>query len=905
MKIDIKNTLFLIDGSGFLYRAYYGVKPLHTSQGVPVQAVYSFCRMIKKLMNQFHPHFMALVWDSKGKTTRHTIYPEYKQTRQEAPSDIFEQKNTILEFADLIGLASVAKEGVEADDLIYSIAKECSDAGGNVVVVSSDKDLLQILNEKITLFDPFKDRFFEQADAQELLGFPVEHLPLFYGLVGDASDNIPGVAGIGKKTAQDLAVRYSSMEDLYAHLDDPAIAERTRRALLADRDNAFLSRDLFLLVYYPLNTLKELFVFDEKKWSHARSLFATCEFRSLVAEIDKGANGGLSVEHKLEALKKYNFITVTTEPQLIDLVSKIKKEKLFAIDTEGTRLQPLESKLVGISICFQEGTAYYIPFGHLVNEVQLTQEQVFAHLKPILEDEQYRKYMHHAKFDLLALYAHGIDVKGLHFDTMIAAHLLAQDWQRVGLKALSAYYFKEEVPSFKEIVMDHGYTNFSQVPLALATVYSACDAHQTWRLAQILIPDLKTQHIDPLYYTLELPLVQVLFEMERMGIIFDVALIKAVDKKVSQELEIVKQQILDFWTITDTALNINSRQHIQKLLFEILGLPVQKKSPKGGASTDQEVLEELAKMHPAPALIVRYRELFKLKSTYIDALPTYVSPHTKRIHTTFSQTSVATGRLSSSEPNLQNIPVDSGYGIEIRAAFKPEQGHLFLSADYSQIELRVLAHLSQDKALLRSFLEGADIHAQTAARLFDVSLSQVTNEQRQLGKRINFSILYGLTPYGLSKDLDIPLSDAKKYIERYFAQHPGVSAWMEKVIEQTVAQGYVETVWGRRRYIPGIYEKNKVLYDQARRVAINTVSQGTAAEIMKKGMLDLHAVLKRDFPQVYMVLQIHDELLISVPRDMIYKIEPVVKEILEKVVTWTVPLVVSTRVGADWKEVTK
>jgi len=906
MNFDPEKTIFLIDGSSFLYRAYYGIKPLHSPAGKPVQAVFSFCRMIKKLITMFHPQYLVLVWDSKGKTVRHEMFPAYKATRQAPPSDLFEQKEKIIEFADLIGLKQVAQTGVEADDLMYSIAQERALEKDLAVFVTSDKDMGQAISDHIVMFDPFKEQFIAKEAIEAQMGFPVERLSLYYALVGDASDNIPGVAGIGKKTAQEICVHFASLEDVYARIDNSAIPERIRKALIADKANAFLSRDLFLLQKIELNLAKKDLAFDETRWDKALPLFQELGFRSLVPSADSAQKLTIA-QDKVGELKKYNFIAVTTLEQLNQLVAQLKEAKVFAVDTEGLGvLRPLQIEMIGISVCMQEGTAYYIPFGHQTIEQQLSRDQVISALKPLLEDEQYKKYLHHAKFDQLVFFTAGIQLRGVHFDTLVAAHLLAKDWQRIGLKSLSLQYFNENTPSYEDVVKHHGYKNFAQVPLELATTYSACDARQTWRLAHLMMPEIMAAQLDELYYTVELPLIPVLCAMEARGIILDVSVLTALGKKVDKELALLEEQIIGFRGDDTTPFNINSPRQIQTLLFDVLKLPVQRKNAKTGASTDQAVLSELAKIHPAPSLILRYRELFKLKSTYIEALPTYVNTRTGRLHTSYNQTLVATGRLSSSEPNLQNIPADvGGYGIEIRAAFKPEPGHVFLSADYSQIELRVLAHLSQDQNLLHAFLTNVDIHTQTASRLFEVPLALVTHEQRQLGKRINFSILYGLTPYGLSKDLDISLSDAKKYIDKYFEQYPQVRAWMDAVVAQTIEQGYVRTLWGRRRYVPGIYEKNKTLYEQARRVVINTPAQGTAAEIMKKGMLDLSVVLARDFAQAYMVLQIHDELLISVPAHQAHALAQTTKTILENVVAWTVPLVVSTQIGADWKEVTK
>ncbi len=914
MNFDPKKTLFLIDGSSFLYRAYYGLKPLHSPSGVAVQAVFSFCRMMKKLIDTYKPEHVALVWDSKGKTARHAIFPEYKATRQAPPSDIFEQKEFIIKFADLIGMMQVQQTGIEADDLMFSLAKDWvsstepdENANNTVVFVTLDKDMGQALTlgQEIYLLDAFKEQFSDAAQVQEKMGLPVEKMPFYFALLGDASDNIPGVKGIGKKTAVDLVNQFDSIEDMYDRLHEIKKAG-VKTALLEQKDNAFLSFQLFLLRYTPMNTNAEQLLFNASNWNKARPLFEELGFKSLTAAAgETKEERAKDIQQKIEYWKKYNFITVTTTQQLRDMCEYLKNEGAFALDTETTGLSPLEVDLVGVSFSCDKGVAYYVPCGHKTDEAQLSCDEIVTTLKPILEDAQYKKYLHNAKYDQLVLSSHGIELAGIALDTLVGANLIIKEWQSAGLKKLSHAFFNEEMLTFEDVVKAGKYKDFSYVPLNLAALYSCADSYQTYRLVAIIEDAFsKDKKLHDLYTNIEHPLIEVLYEMEKEGVNLDVNLLHELDKKVVVDITMIESAIAQ--VVGKETINLNSPSQMEYLLFSVLQLPPQKKSPTGKFSTDAEVLKILATMHPIPALIIKYRELAKLKNTYIDALPTYVNKKTHRVHTTFSQTSVATGRLASNNPNLQNIPADaSGYGIEVRAAFKAGAGRLFISADYSQIELRVLAYLSQDKHLMDAFAQRHDIHTETAARLFDVALTDVTNEQRQLGKRINFSVLYGMTPYGLSKDLNIPFKDAKKYIERYFEQYPGVSAWMESVIEFAKKHEYVETHWGRRRYIPTIYEKNRTMYEEACRIAINTVAQGTAAEIMKLGMLDVRKELQAHFPDSCIVLQIHDELIISVPEHDAQAVEKLVKRVLESVVSWNVPLEVSTRSGADWKEITK
>jgi len=915
MKFDPQKTLFLIDGSSFLYRAYYGLKPLHTSTGVPVQAVFSFCRMIKKLIDTHNPQYIALVWDSKGKTTRHEIFSDYKATRQAPPSDLFDQKEFIVEFADMIGLKQVAQVGVEADDLMFSLAKDWISPDTAVVFVTLDKDMGQALTlgEHVYLLDAFKEQFFGRAAMQDKMGFDVAKIPFYFALLGDASDNIPGVKGIGKTTALGLVNQFDSLEHLYSTLHEIKKAG-VKTALLTHKDDAFLSYKLFLLHYEPLHLKAQDLYFDSKKWNDARPLFEELEFKSLTAAAGQTKQEqAQDIQDKLAYWRERNFIAVQTEQQLAEMCNDLQSKGAWAVDTETTGLQPLEVELVGISFCADEKRAYYVPCGHKTDEVQLSRDVVLAALKPILENSQYKKYLHNAKFDLLVFSSHGVEAAGVALDTLIGANLIIQEWQSASLKKLSRAFFGEDMLTFEDVVKHGKYKDFSYVPVEIAALYSCADSYQTFRLVSVIEEAFaKEKKIYELYRTIEHPLIEVLYEMEKEGVNLDVDMLYDLDKKVVADLTVIEAEIAA--VVGKETINLNSPRQVEYLLFSVLQLPPQKKSKTGKFSTDYEVLTSLAALHPIPALIIKHRELTKLKNTYIDALPTYVNKKTNRVHTTFSQTIAATGRLASSNPNLQNIPADSsGYGIEVRAAFKSGQNRVFISADYSQIELRVLAYLSQDKNLIAAFLQGKDIHTETAARLFDTTI--VTNEQRQLGKRINFSILYGLTPYGLSKDLNIPFKDAKKYIERYFEQYPQVWPWMEAVIEYTKKYGYVETHWGRRRYIPTIHEKNRTLFEEACRIAVNTVAQGTAAEIMKLGMIAVRKVLREQFPDSCIILQIHDELIVSAPVSEAIAVEMLVKKTLESVAVssvalakedaWNVPLEVMTRSGLDWKEITK
>lgn len=630
MEFDPKKTVYLIDGSSFLYRAYYGTRPLHTSKGVPVNAVYSFCRMIKNFIDKHNPEYIAIVWDSKGPTVRHEVYKDYKATRQAPPSDLFDQKEEIVQFANAIGLAQLSKQGYEADDLMYALAKECVPEGKNVVLISSDKDMGQALvlnrpENKIYLYDAFKDELLDEHKLAEKFGFGVDRLPLYFALLGDASDNIPGVRGIGKKGAQELAQQFSSLEDLYENLDKVGKG-RTLAALEKSKQEAFLSRDLFLLRYTPTSITLEDIKFDSTAWINAYPLFKRLEFNSLLAGtgLSKEQKKKL-VENKIANLKKYRFKTVATPIQLAHLAQELQEKKEFAIDTETNGLEPLQSNLVGISVCTHEGEAHYIPLGHQDAASQLSLAQVQQTLSPIFANTQIKKYLHNAKFDMHVLERHGMPLHGVAFDSLLAASLVTKDWQRIGLKHLSVFYFDEEMLNFEDVVTTKKYKDFSYVPLDIATIYSGFDAHQTWRLTKLFEKQLVSENMQALFYDIEMPLLFVLYEMEKRGIYCDRTVLDKLLVQITEALRRVEQSILDIIGPQEKQINLNSPKQIEKLLFYDLKLPPQKKSTKRtGYSTDQEVLEALAQMHEVPALIIKYRELYKLKSTYIELLPTYI-----------------------------------------------------------------------------------------------------------------------------------------------------------------------------------------------------------------------------------------------------------------------------------------
>lgn len=917
-----KNALFIIDGSYLLYRSYYAMSPLYTSTGLATQAVYGFCRAIKKVFDTFDLSHAVVVWDTKGKSFRHELLPSYKATRMAPPSDLHVQKEYIMKFLDLIGVCQLGEVGYEGDDLIAGLAKRWDDH--QVVIVCADKDMYQLLDgQRVLIFDPFKPRMIDCHEFEKEWGFGPEKVPFFFALLGDASDNIPGVDGIGEKTATALVQQFTSLDDLYEHLEKVE-KKRTRELLERQKDEAYLSHKLFLLNPPDVQGLRlEQTLVDRQRWWRAKPLFKELEFSSFLKEAEKHAADSVTAQggqqaslfaddqktdHIATPKTPWQCSVIVTEQGLEKVVDALKKHKVFALDTETTGSMPMQDSLVGISLSVDSHEAFYIPVGHQHCEQQCDVATVVAALKPILEDPNATIIMHHARFDELILQNAGINVTRAAFDTLLAANLLKNAWQKVNLKELSLFYLHEPMTKFKDLVPSN--KNFSEIPLQLAAPYAAHDALQTLKLKPIL-EKLLDEHpkLKKILYAIEMPLSEVLLSMEKRGMIFDATIIEKVGKKVEKELEGIEEKLFAAWhhhqQRGDQKLNLKSPQQIETLLFDELKLPVIKKSKTGQRSTDHDVLLELSKVHPIPGLIVRHRELSKLNGTYILPLPTFVNPKTGRIHTSYSQTMVATGRLSSANPNLQNIPTSEEYGIGIRSAFVAQPGYVLLSADYSQIELRVLAYLTRDEALLSAFANDVDIHAQTAGQLFDVDVDKVTTVQRQLGKRINFSIIYGLTPYGLAQDLGIKPSEAKLYIEKYFERYPKVAAWLAATVQQAVKDGYTETLLGRRRYIPELQERNRNLFEAGKRMATNSPVQGTAAEIMKMAMINIYNALQEKKLDAHLVLQIHDEVIVELEGALLEQVERIVQKEMEKVVDWDVPLKVSIRTGKDWGAITK
>jgi DNA polymerase I len=903
-------ALFLVDGSYLLYRSYFAIKPLSTSTGIPTNAVYGFCRAMKKLIDTFNPAHLAIIWDTKGGSFRNTVYPAYKAHRPPPPSDLMQQKELIMQFISMVGIPNILLEGYEADDLLATLARQ--HLALQTVIVCADKDMYQLLEDPaVVIVDLFKERIFDAGEYTATKGYSPSKIPFFHALIGDASDNIPGVKGIGEKSATELVLAFDSLDDLYKNLSK-VTKTRIHTALVADEANARLSLELFSLTNAPLTyTLADL-TFTASQWGQARSFFQTYEFASLANTIISPIQA--PTQQSVATLQEHGWqvVIVDSESELQDLYHKLCTAKIYSVDTETTALGGPAMEMVGMSFCIEPGIAYYLPFAHPANDTHknLDRSQTLALLKNTLENPDHHKVLHHAKFDAHVLRRYGIIMRGITFDSLIAANLVRESNGSIGLKELSMRLLHERMESYEEIVGKQ-YKHFGQVPLDRAALYGAHDARQTLALMPILEKKLHDQpELDRYFQSIDMPFADLLFRMEATGILLDTNRMTKIDTEISHELVLIEAKLSaatpsQQLSIDDSSINFNSPRQIEHLLFDVLKLPSTTKTSKGSRSTDQEVLEKLSHLHYIPGLILKYRELTKLKSTYTQPLAKEIDPSTGRIHTTFSQTLVATGRLSSSNPNLQNIPTSSSYGKAIRGTFVAAPGHLLLSADYSQIELRILAHISSDPALCKAFHEDKDIHSQTAAQLLHIEQSAVTPAQRQLGKQLNFSIMYGLTPFGLAQDMNIPLKEAKTYIDGYFTTYSHVKDWMDRTIEAGKQDGFVSSLWGRRRYIPELFETNKTVFEGGKRAAINTPIQGSAADLMKVAMLRIDQTIEQNKLQAKILLQIHDEIILEIPENEIDQVENIVRTSMEHAVEWQVPLKVALRNGKDWGEITK
>ncbi len=907
MQSDTRPPLILVDGSSYLYRAFHALPPLSNSRGEQTGAVYGVLNMLRKLIATYEPQFMAVVFDARGKTFRDDLYSEYKAHRPSMPDELSAQVEPLLELVEAMGMPLLQVSGVEADDVIGTLAKRATAAGWHTVISTGDKDLAQLVDGQVCLINTMTDTRLDAPAVYDKFGVRPDQIIDYLALVGDTSDNIPGVPGVGPKTAAKWLQQYGTIDELLAHAEDikGKIGEKLRNNL----DQLALSRQLATVhCEVELEVDLEQLVLRSPDDVKLRHWLERLEFRNWLKQLDeKTADASGSAEIATPAAAalavENDYQTILTREQFDDWLQRLRKAELIAVDTETTSLDYMRAEIVGLSFCIEPGEAAYLPVAHDYPGApdQLDRDWVLGELKALLEDEGKAKLGQHLKYDRSVLANHGIELRGIQYDTMIESYLLDSTATRHDLDSLCQKYLSHTNVCFEDVAGKGAkQITFNQVPLEIAAPYAAEDADMALRLHRLLWPRLTaTGKLQGLFEDLERPLISVLGDIERRGVKVDVAMLR----QQSTELAVRMQEIeADAHREAGEPFNLGSPKQIQAILYDRQSLPVLAKTPKGAPSTAEPVLAELALTYPLPQLILAHRSLSKLKSTYTDRLPELVNPRTGRVHTSYHQAVAATGRLSSSDPNLQNIPVRTVEGRRIRQAFVAEPGARILAADYSQIELRIMAHLSGDQGLLRAFAAGEDIHTATAAEVFGVAVDRVSNDQRRSAKAINFGLIYGMSAFGLAKQLGVQRGEAQAYVDLYFQRYPGVKAYMETTRIQARDQGYVETLFGRRLYLPEINARNMQRRQAAERTAINAPMQGTAADIIKKAMLTVDTWIKSADTGVSMIMQVHDELVFEVPAAECGVAEENIRTRMEQAAQLLVPLVVDVGVGDNWDE---
>jgi len=882
-----RKKLYLIDGPNIAFRAFFAIGGMTNSAGLPTNALFGFTNMLLKLIRDERPDYLAITWDPKGGSFREREFPAYKGTRPDMPDALRAQMPHFSRVAEAFDMPFLCIDDFEADDVMGTLARRHEDEL-DVVLVTSDKDLMQLVTDNVSLLDTMKDRRISYPEVEEKFGCPPELVPDALGIWGDSSDNIPGVKGIGEKGVKALLAKWNGLDDIYANIDE-VTPPGAKAKLERDREQAFLSRELATIrddapVEVTLDQLALAWPPDEDR---ARELFTELEFRGLLREF-----GG-----EMTNIDRSRYRLVTDDGELAELVAFLEGVPRFALDTETTSLDSMGAELVGLSFCADDEIAWYVPVAHAVLEPQLDWDTVREALLPALTDSAKGKTGQNLKYDLEVLARHGVELSGIDGDTLLADYLLNPDRRSHKLDDLALVYLNHKMISFSEAVGKGG--TFDQVPLDTACDYAAEDAHVTWLLDNKLHQRLEEEGLDELYRELELPLMPVLARMEMNGIGVDVAALA--EFSVELEAGIAKAQ-QRCYEAAGREFNIGSVKQLREVLFEELGLPVIKKT-KTGPSTNEQVLTELSIQHPLPRAILATRSLVKLKNTYVDPLPDLVHPETGRIHTSYSQTTAATGRLSSTDPNMQNIPVRTPEGRRIRQAFVAPPGRVLIAADYSQVELRILAHLCGGKGgFADAFAAGADVHAETAAGLFEIPPEEIDRQQRTIAKAVNFGIVYGQSAFGLAQQLRIPRGDANRYIKRFKERFPEIEEYRQRILAKAAETGYVETLLGRKRPVPDLASGNFNARAAAERVAINTPVQGSAADLIKKAMLTVDARLNKEFSGQLMLLQVHDELLLEVDEDQTDAVGTMVRQEMVGALELSVPLVVDLGVGKNWDE---
>lgn len=907
-----ENPLILVDGSSYLFRAYHAPPHLTNSKGEATGAIYGVINMLKSLVKQYSPSHMVVIFDAKGPTFRNEMYSEYKANRPPMPDDLRTQIEPIHNIIRAMGLPLISIPGVEADDVIGTLAKQASEQKRHVLISTGDKDMAQLVDDHVTLINTMTNTILDPEGVVEKFGIGPELIIDFLALMGDKVDNIPGVPGVGEKTALAMLQGLGSIDSLYNNLDK--IAE------LGFRGSKTMSKKLEdnkeqLLLSYELATIKldveveqdlESFKVAEANTDELIKLYGECEFKRWLSELLDGNTAPAAEVEAVAPAKKIDatYETILTEAQLDSWISKLEKAELFAFDTETTSLDYMQADLVGMSFAVTEGEAAYLPLKHdyLGAPVQLDFDLVFNKLGPILADHNKAKVGQNLKYDKSVLARAGIELNGIRFDTMLESYVLNSVGTRHDMDSLALKYLGHKNISFEEIAgKGKAQLTFNQIELEKAAPYAAEDADITLRLHNTLWPMLeKESDLVKVFNTIELPLVSVLSNIERTGVHIDSQMLAEQSVEIAARLEELEKEAYE---IAGEEFNLSSTKQLQGVLFEKLGLPVLKKTPKGAPSTAEEVLQELAHDYPLPKLIIEHRGLAKLKSTYTDKLPKMVDEVTQRVHTSYHQAVTATGRLSSSDPNLQNIPIRNEAGRRIRQAFVAAPGKLIMAADYSQIELRIMAHLSQDKGLLSAFAEGKDVHSATAAEVFGVPLETVTSDMRRKAKAVNFGLIYGMSAFGLSRQLDIPRNEAQHYMDTYFERFPGVLEYMERTREDAAEKGYVSTLFGRRLYLPDINARNGARRKAAERAAINAPMQGTAADIIKRAMINVSGWLKtQSSDDIEMIMQVHDELVFEIKAEKVSEFSEKICALMSEAAELDVPLLVEADSGDNWEQ---
>lgn len=887
-----RKTFALIDGSSYIYRAFYAIRGLANSKGFPTGAVFGFFNMLKKVINEKKPDYIAVAFDAKGPNFRHEIYPEYKANRPEMPEDLRPQIPKIKELVDAYNVKSFEVSGFEADDIIGTIVSKLSDMV-DIVIITGDKDMSQLVSDHTTLLDTMKDKVVDIESVKENYGTSGEGIVEVFGLSGDTTDNIPGIPGIGEKTAVGLIKKYGTIENLIKNIDD--FSGKKRENIEKHGELALLSRKLFRIDKdVPIEVSLEEMDIEEPEVERLKELFLELEFTTLLSEMEEPGKGiGIPFE------------TVLDIERLKEIIERAKKLEWLSVDTETTSKNPMEASLVGISLCFDKKSSYYIPLAHryIGAPRQLGTKEVLSLLSPVLSDPKVKKVGQNIKYDYIVLKKYGIEISPIAFDTMVASYVINPSRRTHNLDTISMGYLGHRTISYKDVAgSGKGQLTFDMVDIDTASRYAAEDSFIVFNLMPILEEKLIELSTDKLFYDIEVPLTVILANMEIRGVKVDEKLLSVLSGEFRSKISDLEKRITD---LAGEMFNINSTQQLAKVLFEKMGLPVIKKT-KTGYSTDNDVLTTLSSEHPIAADVLEYRSLAKLKSTYVDSLPKLINKNTGRIHTSYNQTVTATGRLSSSGPNLQNIPIRTPEGRRIREAFVPEEGHIFISSDYSQIELRLLAHFSKDPALREAFAGGEDIHQSTASLIFGVEPGDVTPEMRRKAKTINFGIIYGISAHGLSQQLGILHSEAQKFIDSYFEKFSGVKKYFQDVMKKAEADGFVTTIMDRRRYLPELKSTDRNIKSFAQRMAINTPVQGSAADIIKIAMINLSRRLGAEGLKARMILQVHDELVIEAPEDEAERVKQATVEEMEGVkgvMALSVPIDVDVNTGKNWSEV--